>query len=76
MSNTIRPDFCFSASVLSNVDAVDIAECFGLAPIVDDDEDLFGDLNDAIEGDDNDDGEVFASSPRATAETAVVLVRH
>ena len=37
MNNTSRPDFCFSAAVLSGVDAIDIAECFGLAAVCVDD---------------------------------------
>jgi len=73
MSNTIRPDFCFSAAVLSGVDAVDIAECFGLRAqiVADHEEDLFDDLNDAIDSDVDD---VFYSRVNETA-TVVARVR-
>lgn len=43
MHTNTRPDFCFSAAVLSAIDAVDICEAFGLACDGDLDEDLFDD---------------------------------
>lgn len=33
-----RPDFCFSAAVLSGVDATDICEAFGLSSVDDGDD--------------------------------------
>ena len=35
MSNTNRGDFVFTAAVLSQIDAIDICDVFGLAPVVD-----------------------------------------
>ena len=63
MNNNTRAvaDFCFNATVLSGVDAIDIADAFGLARVIDNDEDLFDDLNSAIDGNDDSADEVFYS---------------
>lgn len=35
MSNNNRVDFVFTAAVLSQIDAIDVCDVFGLAPVVD-----------------------------------------
>lgn len=56
-------DFCFSADVLSAIDAVDICECFGLAPVVADDDSVAAALAEMAASSCfvDDDGDVFAS---------------